>query len=227
MVIQLFQINPTLVSVGPKDVIKSLYADADLIVFPEFWTTTFEPKEVAKHIMLAEDFLEPFLEWQKENPEVVLCTGTTPILDHGKVYNRGFTIHGDEKQHIAVFNKQNLFAPMQEEETISYSTVPNTSHNIYFKHNNNIAAVNHAVCFDLRFPDQFKAHRHITIVPAQWPLARIELFDAFVRVRAAESRSLVISANAFGHSRIYGPQNEDTHYAQNNTKLFDIIEIAP
>lgn len=59
-----------------------------------------------------------------------------------------------------------------------------------------------ATCYDLRFPELWRAlvdaGAHIVIVPAAWPAARIEHWRLFTTCRAVEEQILLIACNAVG-----------------------------
>jgi predicted amidohydrolase len=59
-----------------------------------------------------------------------------------------------------------------------------------------------AVCYDLRFPELFRAQvdagAELLVLPAAWPAARIEHWRLLLRARALENQCLVIGCNASG-----------------------------
>lgn len=78
------------------------------------------------------------------------------------------------------------------------------------------------ICYDLRFPElarrQVFAGCRILAVSAQWPLVRLDHWQALLRARAIENQSYVVAANSCGrtgamemagHSMIIGPDGAD------------------
>jgi D-glycero-beta-D-manno-heptose 1-phosphate adenylyltransferase len=78
------------------------------------------------------------------------------------------------------------------------------------------------ICYDLRFPElarrQVFAGCRILAVSAQWPLVRLDHWQALLRARAIENQSYVVAANSCGrtgpmelagHSMIIGPDGTD------------------
>ena len=59
-----------------------------------------------------------------------------------------------------------------------------------------------AICYDLRFPEPFRAMALagavLFLVPAQWPARRVEAWQLLVRARAAENELLVAACNRVG-----------------------------
>lgn len=75
------------------------------------------------------------------------------------------------------------------------------------------------VCYDLRFPEHFRAaarrwRPEVFVVIASWPAARIAHWDTLLAARAIENQAFVIGVNRVGrdpqfeypgHSRVIGP----------------------
>ncbi|SFL24116.1 carbon-nitrogen family hydrolase [Geodermatophilus ruber] len=64
-----------------------------------------------------------------------------------------------------------------------------------------------ATCYDLRFPEMFRAlldaGSEVFVVPAAWPLARVEHWQLLGRARALENQCFVIQCNTAGtHSGV-------------------------
>ena len=63
-----------------------------------------------------------------------------------------------------------------------------------------------ATCYDLRFPELFRAlldaGARIVLVPAAWPAARVEHWSLLARARALENQCVVVAVNTAGtHAR--------------------------
>jgi predicted amidohydrolase len=59
-----------------------------------------------------------------------------------------------------------------------------------------------ATCYDLRFPEMFRAlvdaGATVLVLPASWPDKRIEHWQLLIRARAIESQAYVVACNAVG-----------------------------
>lgn len=60
-----------------------------------------------------------------------------------------------------------------------------------------------AICYDLRFPEIFRRYAteegaNVIIIPAEWPLERIEHWRALLIARAIENQCYIIATNAAG-----------------------------
>jgi predicted amidohydrolase len=78
-----------------------------------------------------------------------------------------------------------------------------------------------ATCYDLRFPEMFRAlldrGARLFLVPAAWPAARVEHWTLLARARAIENQCVVVAANTAGshaghpmggRSQVVGPRGE-------------------
>jgi len=62
-----------------------------------------------------------------------------------------------------------------------------------------------AICYDLRFPELFRRYTvdnrvGLIIVPAEWPLARIDHWRALLVARAIENQCYIVACNAVGET---------------------------
>jgi predicted amidohydrolase len=61
-----------------------------------------------------------------------------------------------------------------------------------------------AICYDLRFPELFRAYAlagtHTVIIPAEWPNPRMAHWQTLLRARAIENQMFIIACNRVGQS---------------------------
>ena len=78
-----------------------------------------------------------------------------------------------------------------------------------------------STCYDLRFPELYRAQidqgATIFVIPAAWPMARVDHWRLLLRARAVEDQAVVIACNTAGtharnemggHSAVIGPGGE-------------------
>lgn len=207
---------------------------ADLIVLPEFWGVGgFTPEEIAPSIKTSNTFLKPFWEWiEKHYYTGVLCTGSSPILEKGRVYNRAYLLQQDEEgdRHQFPYDKAFLFEPMGEPASISPGGIAHELWNWKVPyHKSEQVKIGMAICYDLRFPKVFAPMKEqnvdIIIVPMFWPLEREYIYNTLLCARAIENEALVIGINKLGHSVIYD-KNGDLIYKAKDKVITEIINYA-
>ena len=63
-----------------------------------------------------------------------------------------------------------------------------------------------AICYDLRFPEVFRAYAksgvQVVFVPAAWPANRIRHWELFISARAAENQMYIVGVNTTGKTPV-------------------------
>jgi predicted amidohydrolase len=96
-----------------------------------------------------------------------------------------------------------------------------------------------ATCYDLRFPEMFRAlldaGSSAFVVPAAWPAARVEHWTLLGRARAVENQCVVIAANTAGtharhtmggRSQVIGPMGEVLGEAGDEEEIL-VVDVDP
>ncbi len=109
-------------------------------------------------------------------------------------YNTMAYIHNDGTL-LAAYRKKHLFQPMKEHLFFSPGSelcVASTSP----------AKLGFAVCYDLRFPEQFRKMTaqgaEMFIIPAEWPQVRLDHWLTLLKARAIENLAWVVGCNCTG-----------------------------
>lgn len=96
---------------------------------------------------------------------------------------------------MGIYRKIHLFGLMQEDDYLAPGSSPLAMDLPWGK-----TAL--AICYDLRFPELFRRYAiegaKIIIVPAEWPLARIDHWRALMIARAIENQCYMVATNAAG-----------------------------
>ncbi len=182
-----------------------------IIVLPELWAAGFDYPKMAKHADRTPEILQVVQE-QASKYNIYLA-GSLPEIetthDRPSIYNSLY-ITGPEGT-VGSIRKQQLFAPMAEDEYFAAGTDPEP-----IKVGKDLLAG--VVCFDLRFPDLVRKQAAkgalLLIASAQWPAARREHWRTLLRARAIENQIFVVGCNRCGttddtefggHSMIVAP----------------------
>jgi omega-amidase len=115
----------------------------------------------------------------------------------GRQTNSSLVFHRGRKVHR--YDKVHLFKPTGDDKLFS----PGRSFapfGITLQRQRIRAGV--VICYDLRFPELIRAMAregmHMLIVPARWPRARDEAWQALLKARAIENQVFVLGCNATG-----------------------------
>lgn len=95
-----------------------------------------------------------------------------------------------------------------------------------------------STCYDLRFPELYRAQvaagASAFVIPAAWPMARVEHWRLLLRARALEDQCLVIACNTAGthakaemggHSAVIGPTGDVLSEAGADEQVLS-VEVA-
>ncbi|HHP7236572.1 MAG TPA: carbon-nitrogen family hydrolase [Desulfobacterales bacterium] len=185
---------------------------ADLVVLPEIWNVGFMSFD--RYIDEAETADGPTLTAMRAVARKIgayLHTGSFVEEDRGRYYNSSYLL-SPGGEILANYRKIHLFGYNSREtqiltpgERIVVADTP-------------LGKVAMATCFDLRFPELFRAMidlgAEIFLICSAWPYPRLEHWLLLNRVRAFENQAFLVSANAtgmnqgvqfVGHSRIVDP----------------------
>ncbi len=104
---------------------------------------------------------------------------------------------GPDGRALGSYRKVHLFRGLQEDRYLLPGGVPH-----WIAHSWGAAGM--AICYDLRFPELFRVYAlggvTLTVIPAQWPLARIEHWRTLLRARAIENQMVIVACNRVGIS---------------------------
>ena len=169
---------------------------ADLIILPEIWNIGF--MSFGRYILEAEGVDGPtmtLLQSLAQKAGAFLHTGSFVEKENGHYFNSSFLL-SPNGEILARYRKIHLFGYNSEETKILASGTEPVVVQTPF------GTIGMATCFDLRFPELFRAMidkgAHIFLVSSAWPYPRLEPWIMFNRVRALENQSFLISANAAG-----------------------------
>jgi predicted amidohydrolase len=172
---------------------------ADLVILPEIWTVGFLSFD--HYIPEAEDRYGPTLTAMREAAREIgahLHAGSFVEKDGDRCFNSSYLISPDG-DILANYRKIHLFGYKSRETEI---LTPGESITVVETPLGNIGM---ATCFDLRFPELFRAMvdkgAEIFLICSAWPYPRLEHWLMLNRVRAMENQCFLISANCTGLNR--------------------------
>lgn len=161
----------------------------DIVFLPELFTTGFS-MNVAP---LSETMEGETVQWMKRNSaryQFALC-GSLMISENGHYFNRLIFVEPSGEVHI--YNKRHLFSMDNEER--------------HFQQGRERIIVNYMgwricplICYDLRFPvwSRNRNDYDVLVYVANWPNARMEVWNTLLKARAIENQCYVVGVNRVG-----------------------------
>jgi predicted amidohydrolase len=168
-------------------------AGADVLLLPELWLHGYDLERAdAWATPLGEGGFAEMASLAKEY-EVHLA-GSILERHEGGVSNTA-VLYGPAGDLLGFYRKMHLFRLMQEHEYLapgSHATLCDTPW----------GPTGLSICYDLRFPELFRAMAlagaRLFLVPAQWPVKRLEAWLLLARARATENELFVAACNRVG-----------------------------
>jgi len=164
-------------------------SDADLIVFPEVFTSGFDFPNLEK---LAEGLDGETVRALREASNGKIVAGSILEGEGDRIYNTFLLIN--REGIIARYRKIHLFGKEKElflagEKVMIADTA--------------LGRIALATCYDLRFPEMFRrfTEAELVLVCANFPRPRDEHWTTLLRARAIEDQFFVIACNRVGRDR--------------------------
>lgn len=184
-----------------------------LILFPEMFATGFwenPPESLAEDIANPEAPTRSFLQRLSDETECLVLGGGIEKFPLGKFLFRNWTgifVPGEDSP-VAVYRKLHPFAG----EALRFSPGKDLA-----KFEWNGLSCFPFLCFDLRFPEDFRRARllgaSLFTVQAEWPKCREEHFVTLLRARAIENQAYALAVsragNDFATSRAFAPDGAE------------------
>ncbi len=171
----------------------------DLVILPEIWNVGFMSFD--RYVSEAEDNDGQTLKRLREAGKEIgayLHTGSFVEEKSGKFYNSSYLISPDGDV-LANYLKIHLFGYNSKETRIL------TPGDTVVVVDTPIAKIGLATCYDLRFPELFRAMveqgTEIFLICSAWPYPRLGHWLMLNRVRALENQCFLMSSNSVGFNQ--------------------------
>jgi predicted amidohydrolase len=170
--------------------------DADLVILPEIWQTGFMRFDrYEAHAQTLDGPLITRLKTLAKEMNVMLHTGSFVEKDGDRLYNTSVLVSADG-DILAAYRKIHLFGfESQETQILTPGDTPVVVDTPF-------GYLGMATCFDLRFPELFRAMvdqgATLFLVCSAWPYPRLEHWIMLNRVRALENQCYLVCANCCG-----------------------------
>ena len=196
---------------------------SEWIVLPEYWPILGQNDQ--DKVAVAEKFgdgpLQSVLRELAANLGIVLFAGTIPLqsTDHSKILNT-MMVYGPSGELLSFYHKMHLFGFNSGQESYAEANTIMRGLDVPELKINHIA-VAQGICYDLRFPEFFRAQLpfEIMVLPAAFTYTTGKAhWNTLLIARAIENQCYVLAAaqggihqngrRTYGHSMIINPWGE-------------------
>jgi predicted amidohydrolase len=170
--------------------------DTKLIVFPEMTDTGYSMPVIQKHATDWTKGAVPNLKEIAKKFSIAIICGVSERSDES-IHNSQVVVDANG-EIVAKYRKSHLFTSVPIEEHKCFSPGNQLTD---FAHNKFRFGL--GICYDLRFPDFFRAlaveeNVNTFIISSAWPFPRVEHLRTLAMARAIENQSYVILSNRVG-----------------------------
>jgi predicted amidohydrolase len=169
------------------------HAGADLLLLPELWLHGYDLEHADKWATpLGEG---GFAEMAAMAGEFKIHLVGSILERHAHGVSNTAVLYGPDGELLGSYRKMHLFRLMEEPRYLApgdHATLCPTPW----------GPTGLGICYDLRFPELFRtmalAGAKLFVIPAQWPVKRLEAWLLLARARAAENELIVAACNRVG-----------------------------
>jgi omega-amidase len=173
-----------------------------VIVFPELWSTGYVLEEAKEHASELNKGM--FAQLSTIATQHKTCIAGSILEKRGVEVANSLPFFAPNGRMMGIYRKIHLFKLMEEDKYLQPGSSPLVVDLPW-------GVTAFAICYDLRFPELFRKYSvqekaRMVIIPAEWPLARIEHWRALMIARAIENQCYMIGVNAAGETNgvVYG-----------------------
>jgi predicted amidohydrolase len=168
-------------------------AGADLLLLPELWLHGYDLKRAESWASLLGE--GGFADMASLAREFRLHLAGSILERHENGVSNTAVLYGPEGDLLGSYRKMHLFRLMEEHRYLTPGTHATLCPTPW-------GPTGLGICYDLRFPELFRtmalAGAKLFVIPAQWPVKRLEAWLLLARARAAENELIVAACNRVG-----------------------------
>jgi predicted amidohydrolase len=169
---------------------------SNMVVFPELWSTGYVLDEAKDHASELNKGM--FAQISKVATEHKLVIVGSLLEKRGLEVANSAPLFAPNGRMMGVYRKLHLFRLFDEDKYLQPGSSPLVLDLPW-------GATGLAICYDLRFPELFRRYATqeratIIVIPAEWPLERIDHWRTLLQARAIENQCYIVACNAAGQS---------------------------
>lgn len=164
-----------------------------LIVFPELWSTGYALENAREHGAALNVGIFAQLATLATQHKISIVGSL--LEKRGSEISNSSTFFSPNGRLQGVYRKLHLFRLMDENRWLQPGAAPLLMDLPW-------GTTGMAICYDLRFPELFRRYAtqgaKMVIIPAEWPIERIEHWRVLLQARAIENQCFMLACNSAG-----------------------------
>ena len=182
----------------------------DLICFPEMWTTGFDWDANQRLAANQEQTINRIADMARRHE--IWINGSLLALNEERKPSNTSILFNANGELAGIYRKTHLFTMLHEEEHMAAGNSLCTVQSPW-------GMVGLSVCYDIRFPELFRAYAlkgvKIQLNPMAFPYPRLQHWKILVRARAIENQMFMIGTNQVG-SEDFGSDGIATYFGDSS-----------
>ena len=167
---------------------------ADLLLLPELWATGYDLARASEYATTLDSGHFSLMTGLAQAHGLYVAGTALEANPGGKPFNTA-VLFAPDGTRVGAYRKVHLWAPLGEVEHLTPGDVMPAFDLPWGR-------VAMAICYDLRFPELWRrladAGAQLVLIPAEWPVRRVEHWRLLLRARAVENQLFVAGCNRAG-----------------------------
>ncbi|MDX1994358.1 MAG: carbon-nitrogen family hydrolase [bacterium] len=166
-----------------------------LVVFPELWSTGYALDRAKEFAAQLNSGVFSQLSTIATQNKISIVGSILEKRGHEAANSASFI--APNGRMMGVYRKIHLFQLMDEDKYLQPGSSPLSMELPW-------GLTGLAICYDLRFPELFRRYAvegtKMMIIPAEWPMERLEHWRVLLQARAIENQCFIVATNAAGQT---------------------------
>jgi predicted amidohydrolase len=167
---------------------------ADLLLLPELWHSGYDLARAGEYAAPLDEGAFGLMAQLAREQGLYMAGTALEAAAQGRPYNTA-ALYTPTGERAGAYRKVHLWAPLGEAEYLAPGQSLPTFQLPW-------GCVALAICYDLRFPEQWRSYADagadLVLIPAAWPSRRVEHWRLLLRARAVENQFCVAGCNRAG-----------------------------
>lgn len=173
---------------------RAIAQGARLLLLPELWTTGYDLERIHEYACPLDSGHFAMMAELAQAHQLYVAGTALEANPHGRPFNTA-ALYGPDGNRVGVYRKIHLWPPLGEPEKMAAGDALPAFDLPWGR-------VAMAICYDLRFPELWRclvdAGAQLILIPAEWPVRRLEHWRLLLRARAVENQLFVAGCNRAG-----------------------------